>query len=710
MISPVILALGDFGVGAPELHISKSSFQNGNQAGRHVRQYSGPSGQISPKEGGNAFLGEQEERRPHEHYMGQSPNQDQPSRFNLNGSPKKGEKYVPISREDFKKIASFQKSVAISSQNPENFKGKFSNESPSMPRKGISFEINTPKQPLRISSNSDAQRNMKDFYESSKPFDADNSNKEKFSSATAPSRVNNPSINHVGPAADDFLIPKIKTPLTNEHYDGKEQNRPALMDNNKMTAAESSRNSKGFSLVGQSLETVKTDLSSNNSVRPHEQHYSDHVHDSARDSGELENKPSGNHIMTELKSSQDTETHHTQQQDTEREQRKQTTFKENFRNEKGKEMHQSPSASSKKRPTESSFGSKPSKDIDISSHQKLSDKEKQAFGQKEGATELTSSKLQGAYVEHGERAEGSVDDSHHVFKTGNAMPMAKEKPIAGIDTQKAEKNPKSQQDVGTAIQAKHPPQEQLSSKPSALSKGQAFQSNGGGEGNEKQESDQEPSSFEGEPVPMVDLNKGATLGGMDYGPANGEESPSPGEDSAMQNHEGGIGEDYGPENEELPIPDASQQSRPVFDNEAIQGISDLSQREDAQVIQQSNSESPVSPDGGMGLGYQDSSMPQAYTGETSKGQVQEEVEKSGDEATMNQQHYSLENKEQSQEKSGTSLTSNHYNTEPAEDCLCPKKGKSHILSVHITVLLFLLAYICYFLSRNLVGRSQLQHW
>ena len=178
----------------------------------------------------------------------------------------------------------------------------------------------------------------------------------------------------------------------------------------------------------------------------------------------------------------------------------------------------------------------------------------------------------------------------------------------------------------------------------------------------------------------------------------------------MQNHEGGIGEDYGPENEELPIPDASQQSRPVFDNEAIQGISDLSQREDAQVIQQSNSESPVSPDGGMGLGYQDSSMPQAYTGETSKGQVQEEVEKSGDEATMNQQHYSLENKEQSQEKIGTSLTSNHYNTEPAEDCLCPKKGKSHILSVHITVLLFLLAYICYFLSWNLVGRSQLQHW
>lgn len=56
---------------------------------------------------------------------------------------------------------------------------------------------------------------------------------------------------------------------------------------------------------------------------------------------------------------------------------------------------------------------------------------------------------------------------------------------------------------------------------------------------------------------MVDLNKGVILGGMDYGLVNGEEFLSFGEDSVMQNYEGGIGEDYGLENEELFILDIS---------------------------------------------------------------------------------------------------------------------------------------------------------
>ncbi|XP_022803120.1 uncharacterized protein LOC111340522 isoform X2 [Stylophora pistillata] len=670
---------GNFGLGTPEFHISKPSYQNGNQAGRHVRQFAGPSGQISSKERQNAFRGEQEEQTHHVQQIEQYPNQDQGNNFNLHSSLKKAEKYVPISREDFKKIASFQKSVSTSSQYPTNGKGKYSNESPSVPRKSVSFEVNTPKQPMRLSSNPKAQRNMEEhnvnLYEGSKPFDADNSNKEKFSNGAASSRLNNPSMNHVGPAADDFLIPKLKTPLTNEHYDDKDQKRPAILETDKMNAAESSRNSKGFSLVGQSLETMKTDTSSDNLVSPHDKHYFDHLHDSAKESGKLENKPSGYHVTTELKNSKETEAHNTQQQDTEIKQRKPTRFKENLQNEKGKEMHQSLSALPKKRPMESGFTSMSSKDTDMSPHRKLSSKEKQAFGQKERATEPTSSKLQGAYVEHGERAEGPVGDSHHVSTTGDALSMTKEKASFGIDSQRAEKNPKSLHDVGTTLHEKYPPQEELSSKPFASSKGQTLQSNGGGERNEKQESDQEQSSYEGEPVPMVDLNKGASMGGMDYGPANGEESLSPGVDSTMQNHEGGTGEDYGPENEESPIADASQQSRPVFDNEAIQGITDLSQGEDARIIQQANSEGQAGPDGGMGFAYEDSSMPQAYTGETSKEQVQEEVEKNRGEAAMNQRHSSsgLENKEQSQEKIETSLTSNDYTSEPAEDCLCPKK-------------------------------------
>lgn len=219
-----------------------------------MRQFAGPSGQISSKERENAFRGEQEEWNHHVRYIEKYPNQDQGNSFNLNSSPKKAEKYVPISREDFKKIASFQKSVSISSQNPANVKGKYSNESPSVMRKGVSSEVNTPKQPIRLSSNPEAQRNMEEhnvnLYEGSKPFDADNSNKEMFSNGVASSRVNNPSMNHVGPVADDFLIPKLKTPLTNEHYDDKDQKRPAIFETNKMNVAESSRNLKGFSLVG----------------------------------------------------------------------------------------------------------------------------------------------------------------------------------------------------------------------------------------------------------------------------------------------------------------------------------------------------------------------------------------------------------------------------------------------------------------------------
>lgn len=620
--------------------------------------------------------------------MGQPAGQDQPKPFNSNSYPKKAEeKHIPMSPEDvknFKQIASFQKSVSNSGQNSKNFEG----QSPSIPSKDVAVEGNGPKQPMSLSSNPETQRKIKahhdDWYKGSKPFVPDNSHqedvKDMFSSAAASSNVNSPSINHVGPAGDDFLVPKIKAPSINEQYINGNNKKPPLT--NKMTAAESLKNSKEFNHIDQQLTTMKPDVSSDKSVALNNQEHSlakqyfDRLQNTVSNSQGVKNKPSGHHVPIESKNGQKTDAHDTHQEDMETEQSKPpATFKENVQNEKGKEMQESLTASSQRKPVASSFNAKASKEVETFTQQKLSDKEKQEFGQEQGASLPMSNKLQGAFAH---QVGGKVDNSYHGSMEGTSLSMTKEKPSNGMNAQQLEKNPKNQHDVGNTVQGKYPQQVQVSSKAAALGEEQNIHSTAEGERNGKQESEQGPSD-EGEPVPMVDLNKGAAMGGIDYSPTNGEEFPSPGEDSAIQNHEGGAGEDYGPENGESPMSDTTQQSRPVYDNEAIQGISDISQREDEHIIQQANSEGQAGPDGGVGIGYDDTGMSQAYTGETSRGKSQGEIEPTEDESVIKQQesNSSLGINGQSQEKSGARLASDYYNTEPDEDCLCPKKGRNH---------------------------------
>jgi len=314
--------------------------------------------------------------------------------------------------------------------------------------------------------------------------------------------------------------------------------------------------------------------------------------------------------------------------------------KDDSKNEKGsqtlKTQHMKPMASH--------FSPNADNNIQKLPQQKLADKEKQDPGQMTGKESSTSNQLQGSITHPG----GKDANANHFSSKGSALLLNKEKSADSQSSQHVQSTLNNANKGGSTSQEKQPQKVSDSSK--VTSSGDATTAHKTQDDNKKgsQESDQGQSSQEeGEPVPVVDLNKASEGNGGDYGPPPNEVFSGPVEDTGVQNQ---------------PDPDShdvSQPSGPVYDNEAIQGISDMSQREDQNVFQQANSESQVGSDEGMGAGYDEMGMPQAYTGERTSDKQEDE--------TAMQERY--------QDQNEAPLTSDYYNTEPAGDCLCPKKGR-----------------------------------
>lgn len=279
--------------------------------------------------------------------------------------------------------------------------------------------------------------------------------------------------------------------------------------------------------------------------------------------------------------------------------------------------------------------------------QKLADKEKQDPGQMTGKESSTSNQLQGSVTHPGEKDA----NANHFSSKGSALLLNKENSADSHSSQHVQSNLNNANKGGSTSQEKQPQKVSDSSKVAPSSGAASAQKTPDDNKKGTQESDQEQSSQEqGEPVPVVDLDKASEGNGGDYGPPPNEVFSGPVEDTGVQNQ---------------PEPDShdvSQPSGPVYDNEAIQGISDMSQREDQNVFQQANSESQVGPDEGMGAGYDEMGMPQAYTGERTSDKQEDE--------TIIQERYQGQNE--------APLTSDYYNTEPAGDCLCPKKGRNQL--------------------------------
>ena len=325
-------------------------------------------------------------------------------------------------------------------------------------------------------------------------------------------------------------------------------------------------------------------------------------------------------------------------------------FSQKQNNIKTADVHQSSLGQQPQKPaTETqSIGKNDNKedsDTGQESQSKLSDKEKQDGGQKTGKETSTVNQFQGPISQHG----GKVDDSRHFTNKGEALSINKEKPVSNQSTQKIQTYPSKGEDNESKLQEKRPQKASDSVKiPPSGEKTSSHQSPEGDKNVNKESTQGQSSQEEGEPVPIVDLNKAAAGNGEGYGPATNGVFLSPGEDNGMQNQ---------------PQPDTgdmSQPSGPVYDNEAIQGVSDMSQRADQNVFPQGNSANQAGPNEGMGIGYDDMGMSQAYTGENAN----EKPKEKGDGELTSQERF----------QDQATLTSDYYNTEPAEDCLCPKKG------------------------------------
>ena len=353
---------------------------------------------------------------------------------------------------------------------------------------------------------------------------------------------------------------------------------------------------------------------------------------------------------------------------------------------KGQEMKEPSDTALQENPTVSNSKVKAMKEVEVVEQSKLSDKASQEQGKKPGeaSRELEPGELQGPISQHGEQ----VDNSNSLSSIkGSALSVNKEKPAVEMSPHQVQTSPQKEDDGGPTLQQKYPQQEHVLSKLTPAAGVNKLHQATEGNTNENSESNQGQPQEEGEPVPMMDLNKAGTLSGTEFGQPNGEEFQGPGEETGMQSQPNGdTGDDYGPGNGEVlenpsedtqPMPDAIQQSRPVYDNEAMQGISDLAHNEDQNILQQVSSNGQAGPYGNMGAGYDDASMTQAYTGRSPGVDSEDEIEHSKDEANQESNSSLASNgRPGDRDNSEAHLTSDYYNTEPTEDCLCPKKGRS----------------------------------
>ena len=623
--------------------------------------------------------------------------------FNGNGNNDKVKaKYIPMSREEvknFKQIASFQKSVPDPQQGPENFKGKDPVKSPGIPSKDLAVEGNALKQSMHSSGNPLPVENFKGHEEfmsdSSKPpvQDAASWKNEKGISSSSSASPGN----HMRPEGN-FQLPRTK-----EHS----------MNGNSLDG-ENEHNSKYITLIGPPLKTMRPGFLKeklagldNQGQKFPQQHPDKGL---GYKNGE-ETKPNGKNTPAQFNNNPKMENH---QEDFETGHKQlPATFKENFENTftpsnhmpaagdesssnntpttltshktvypKGQELKESPVTALQEKPVVTSPTGKAMKQVDGFAQVKLSDKERQEHGQKPAEISPMSNKFQGPISHHA----GQIDNSEHFSMTGGALSNAKEKPTDGTSLQQVQSNPLKEHDSGAKLQQSFPLQGHVPNSLNPSVEGNKLHHATEGHMNGKSESDLGQPSEEGEPVPMIDLNKGGTLSGTDFGPANGEEFPSPGEDPGMQSQpNGNAGEDYAPGNGEgfaspgddtgeqsQPMPDATQGSRPVYDNEAIQGISDLAHKEDQNILQQVNSMGQAGSDQNVVIGYDDASISQAYTGESSRGESQDKIQRTEDDMEKE----SSSSVGSNGYKSEARVTSDYYNTDPADDCLCPKKGWS----------------------------------
>ena len=275
---------------------------------------------------------------------------------------------------------------------------------------------------------------------------------------------------------------------------------------------------------------------------------------------------------------------------------------------------------------------------------KVPEEERHDQGREKGKASSTKIQFQGPASQQGNK----VDDSRHSPNKVEALSADGGKPVDNHSPQPAQTSPNQGQDGESMSQQERPQNVHDSDKMSSSNEKPSSQNSPEGVKNDEHESDEgQPSREEGEPVPIVDLNKSGAMNGEDYGPAPNGEFSGPDESNSMQSH--------------------PQSPDPVYDNEAIQGLSEMSQRADQSVFQQQNPGNQVGPDESSEIGYDDISSPQAYTGENVRDTPRQQKQ---NEAAIQER---FRGQEQGQGQFG--LTSDYYNTEPAEDCLCPKKGE-----------------------------------
>ena len=733
---------GKFAVGTPESHSVR--FSNKGQA----RQLEGPGNTLLPaKQGDQNFNSEPDRFSTDEQYTGKLHGARQQNIFNSNGNANKVEgKYIPMSHKDienFKQVASFQKSVSDVAHGSENSKSRDTNKSPEIPSTDIAIASNAVRKPTPFSRKPlplmDPKGNPEVLSESSKPdFQGASSWKEvsRISSSSSAS-VGNPPRKEVKTVEGLFQLRKTKEPSINDNSAGGEYKKlgEALkqsdgrkierlmvspvksetdhINSNKMAAAEKGENSKYITLTGTPLNAVKPDFIKQNAAEDSSQEhkYSQHNSDNS-----LGNK---NGIETKL-NTQNTPTHFSDYRKTGNHPedsdhyKPPATYKEHLENVYTDSSHTSAgeaedSSSSRQSSTENkqtsktdylkgqemkepsinalqqNHNSKVMKEVEGVAQPKLSDKESQEQGKKPGEASAISNKIQGPISQHGEHGDNSNSLSSSI--KGSASSINQEKPTVEMNPQQVKTNPRKDDDSEPAIQQKYPKQEHVLSKLTPEAGGNKLYQTTKGNTNGKSESDQGQPPEEGEPVPIMDLDKAGVLSGTDFGQNNEEEFQGPGEDTGMQSQSNGAaGDDYGPGNGEVlespseetqPMPDASQQSRPVYDNEAIQGISDLAHNEDQNMLQQVNSAGQGGSYGNMGAEYDDASMTQAYTGESPTVGSEDKIEHNQDEVKQ-ESNSSLESTGRSRDRynSEAHLTSDYYNTEPTEDCLCPKRGRN----------------------------------
>lgn len=624
--------------------------------------------------------------------MGQSGGHSINSNANANNA---AAKYIPMSRTDlknFKQVASFQLSQSNPGQVSENLKGNEQVKSPAIISKAFPTEGNALKQPMSFSGGHLPLRNDKgqEVSDSSKPAvqDAALSKNEKD---IYPSSTGSFS-NHMRPEGGSQM------PLTMEHS----SNGNAIHEDyekigktfetehgqsNKMPSKENAHNSKFITLIGPPLQTMKPGFlkekpSGLNSQR---QKFSQHhLENTVGLNDGAENQPNENDNHQKMENHQEdftagqkqipnefkenlkytfTDSNHMGTSGDERASKNKPTTEPSHKAtySKEEEMKQPSVTAIQEKPMPATSGSKATAQGSGLSQEKLSDKERPQPEQRPGDASSMSNKLQEPISQHAGQGENSLSN-------------AKDKPTDGMSPQQVQSNSPKEHDSGTKVQQNYPQQGHAPNNPAPPTEGNKLHQATEGNSNEKSNSDQGQTSEEGEPVPMVDFNGGGT----DFGPANGQEVQGPGEDPGMQSQPNGdTGEDYVPggNGEGFASPDedtASQHPGPVYDNEAIQGISDLAHKEDQNIFQQVNSEDQTGSDQNLVIGYNDASMSQGYTGESPRGENQDKIPRTQDDM----QQESNSSLGSNGYKSEARLSTNYYNTEPADDCPCPKKGRS----------------------------------